>query len=249
MIGSFRMSGLLRVGLGGIGLVLTLFYLGSGNALGQNPYGLTVQFASSSYTVNENAGAVVLTVTLSGSTTNTVTVNYATSDGTAVANTDYTAASGTVTFKPGVTSQTVSVGIIDNGNYSDQSVYFTATLSNPVNATLGTPSTTTVNILDNDPAPTADIEINGVPTAQKKNPGGYVQVNANNDNGSALTYADGKTKLVAPNTYGIPQMRDFDPKNVKLAAADPDLVQITLKTTNLKPGGPENQGRLMFQVR
>jgi hypothetical protein len=35
-------------------------------------------------------------------------------------------------------------------------------------------------------------------------------------------------------------MRDFDPKNVKLAKADPDLVQISLATKNLKAGGPEN---------
>ena len=62
----------------------------------------------------------------------------------------------------------MSVGIIDNDSYTDQSIYFTVALSNPSNATLGTPSVCTVNILDNDATPTADIEISGVAKAQKK---------------------------------------------------------------------------------
>jgi hypothetical protein len=225
-----------------------LFYLGNHEALGQIPpvygygYGnsVTVQFASNSYTVNESDGTAVLTVTLSAAAANVVTVNYATSDGTAVAGTDYTTASGTVTFDSGATSQTVSVGIIDNGNYSDQSIYFTVALNNASsNATLAAPSSTTVNVLDDDLAPTAEIEITGVDPTKKLNPGGYVQVNANNDNGSQLLYADLKT-VVPAGGYGIPKMRDFDPANVKLVKPDPDLVQIPLTTNNLKAGGPEN---------
>jgi len=188
--------------------------------------------------VNESDGTATLTVTLSSAASGVVTVDYATSDGTAVAGTDYTTASGTVTFQPGVTSQTITVGIIDNDSYTDQTVYFTTALSNPSNATLGMPSDCTVNIKDDDPVPTIDITIAGVPRAQQNNPGGYVAVNANNDNGSNLTYADGKT-VVPVGTYGIPTMRDFDPKNVKLAAADPDLLLLTISTLGLKAGGPE----------
>ena len=207
----------------------------TGHALGQIPPlttggggtgGITVQFASSSYTVNENAGNAVLTVTLSAAASDVVTVNYATSDGTAHAGTDYVAASGTVMFNAGVTSQNVSIGIIDNNNYSDQTVYFTVTLSNPsANVGLGSPSTTTVNIVDNDPPPT--ITINGVPAAQKNNPGGFVCVNANNDNGSTITYADGVTS-VPSGTWGIPQKRDF---NVSpMLKPDPDLIFLVLQT-------------------
>jgi len=226
----------------------------SGSSLRAQSPGITVQFASATYTVNESDGTAVLTVTLSAAATDTVTANYATSDGTAVAGTDYATASGTVTFDPGVTSQDVSVGIIDNGDYSNQSVYFTVALSSPTNATLGIPSTTTVNVLDNDPAPTATITIPGVPDNQKNNIGGYVQVNANNDNGSKLTYEDGVT-VVPAGSYGIPQKRDFDPTNINLAAADPDLLRITLSTQNLKVGGPEtillsavSNGRAQIQI-
>ena len=61
-----------------------------------------------------NAGttAAVFTVSLSGPSTITVTVDYATSDGTATAGTDYQAASGTLTFPPGTTTGQVSVPVI-----------------------------------------------------------------------------------------------------------------------------------------
>jgi hypothetical protein len=43
-----------------------------------------------------------------------VTVKYATANGTALAGSDYTAASGTLTFAPGQTSQTVTVNVMGN---------------------------------------------------------------------------------------------------------------------------------------
>ena len=55
---------------------------------------------------------MAFTVSLSKAATSTVTVGYASTDGTATAGSDYTATSGTLTFAPGVTSQTVNVGVI-----------------------------------------------------------------------------------------------------------------------------------------
>ena len=53
-------------------------------------------------------------VALDRSSTGTVTVDYATSDGTATAGSDYTATSGTLTFAPGDTSKTVSVPVLED---------------------------------------------------------------------------------------------------------------------------------------
>ena len=64
---------------------------------------------------NEGSGATVdFTVTLSRAASGTVTVDYATADGTATAGEDYTAASGTLTFAAGVLSQTVAVTLLDD---------------------------------------------------------------------------------------------------------------------------------------
>ena len=84
--------------------------------------------------------SVAFTVTLDKAATGTVTIDYATSDGTASAGSDYTSTSGTLTFAAGTTSQTITVPIADDAvNESDET--FTVTLSNPSGATLGTSST------------------------------------------------------------------------------------------------------------
>ena len=67
--------------------------------------------------VQEGSGAVLaFTVTLSPALTETVTVEYNTVDGTASAGADYTDTSGTLTFTPGQTSQTVSVPVLDDSH-------------------------------------------------------------------------------------------------------------------------------------
>src|SRR5947209_2164214 len=71
----------------------------------------TVQFSSSTYSVNENAGTVTLTVTKTESTAFSTAVNYTTSDGTATKPGDYTATSGSVTFLPAETSKDITVPI------------------------------------------------------------------------------------------------------------------------------------------
>ena len=89
----------------------------------------------------EGDGDIAFTVTLDSAASATVTVDYATSDGTADAGDDYTATSGTLTFAAGTTSGTVTVPIADdNVNESDET--FTVTLSNASGATLGTASAT-----------------------------------------------------------------------------------------------------------
>jgi hypothetical protein len=81
-------------------------------------------------TVNAN-----FTVTLSGLTTQTVTVNYATANGTATAGEDYTATSGTLTFAPGETTKPVAVAVLgDTVNESGQT--FFVNLTNGVNAVI-----------------------------------------------------------------------------------------------------------------
>src|SRR5262249_53913527 len=113
----------------------------------------TVALSASTASVAESAGAINLSVTLSAASPVTVTVDYTTANGTATAGSDYTPQSGTLTFVPGSTSQTISVPIAnDVSDEPDET--FSVTLSGPYGARLGTPSSTTVTITDDDPAPT-----------------------------------------------------------------------------------------------
>ena len=95
-------------------------------------------------------------VTLAGATSTTVTVAYTTGDGSAAAGSDYTAASGTVTFLPGETTKHVDVPV--HGDLVDEDDETLAvTLTNPVGATLAT-ATAAGTIADDDDA-VADVGI------------------------------------------------------------------------------------------
>ena len=85
-----------------------------------------------------------------------VTVDYATSGGTATQRTDYTLASGTLTFAPGDTSKTFKIQITDDA-YMEAIEQFNVTLSNPKGGvSLASPTVATVTIIDNDGAPTTN---------------------------------------------------------------------------------------------
>ena len=86
-------------------------------------------------TVAEDGGSAVFGVRLSGESTATVTVGYATEDGTAHAGSDYTAGSGTLTFESGAREQTIAVAVIDDSE-EEGSETFTVRLSDARNATL-----------------------------------------------------------------------------------------------------------------
>jgi secreted PhoX family phosphatase len=100
-----------------------------------NPDGIAFNAQGSLLIANHSANSVVqynigVVVTLSEASTNTVTVNYATSNGTAMAGVDYTAQSGTVTFAPGQTSQLIPlVTLYDPTPISND--YFNVELSSP----------------------------------------------------------------------------------------------------------------------
>jgi predicted outer membrane repeat protein len=97
----------------------------------------------------------VFTVTLSPDSSQTVTVDYATSDGTAVSPGDYTTTSNSLTFNPGDTEQSINVTISTDGDdESDET--FTVTLSNSANATI-LDETAVGTIIDDDGLPALTI--------------------------------------------------------------------------------------------
>ncbi|XP_059576267.1 sodium/calcium exchanger 1 isoform X6 [Alligator mississippiensis] len=127
-------------------------------------------FEQSTYQCLENCGTVALTlVRRGGDLTNTVYVDFRTEDGTANAGSDYEFTEGTVVFKPGETQKEIRVGIIDDDIFEEDE-NFLVHLSNvrvssealdegvleanhvATLACLGSPSTATVTIFDDDHA-------------------------------------------------------------------------------------------------
>ena len=104
--------------------------------------------------VEEAEGATLdFVVTLSRSRISATTVEYATSDVTATAGSDYMSTSGTVNFSAGETAKTVSVVVLDD-SHDEGSETLTLTLSNPSGARFGD-STATGTINNTDPMPQA----------------------------------------------------------------------------------------------
>lgn len=103
-------------------------------------------------------------VTLSKAATTVVTVGYSTANGTATAGADFTAVSGTLTFAPGVTSQTIAVKIIGDATVESNET-FSVALTNPSGATIAK-GTATATITNDDVATPPTVSIADVSVAE-----------------------------------------------------------------------------------
>ena len=116
----------------------------------QGPLGFSVADARVAESGDETLDFVVR---LSRAAAGTETVDYRTSDGTATAGVDYTAASGTLTFSASETTKTVSVSILDDSHDEGEET-LTLTLSNPSTGVV-TAASATGTIENHDPLPRA----------------------------------------------------------------------------------------------
>jgi len=154
-----------------------------------------------------SGGQLTFNVYLSREEADSVTVDYATSGGSAVEGTDYTAASGTLTFGPGDTLKNVTVDVLgDSDAESDET--FTVTLSNPTAFVLiddgigGGSGVGTGTILNDDvPPPPLEFFITANPTVNEgdvidytvsmsRQPTEYVEVTVTVGGGTATFGSD-----------------------------------------------------------
>jgi hypothetical protein len=134
----------------------------SGGSSNATPQSVTAQSAAAlgaaTYTVPQNAGSVAVTVVRSGSSTAAISVGYDTSDGTAVAGTDYTSTSGTLQWAENdMTAKTLSVPV-SNANPFTGSKTFTVALTDPSTSTaIGNPGSAVVSISGDAAEPTVQL--------------------------------------------------------------------------------------------
>ncbi|MCP9493516.1 MAG: thrombospondin type 3 repeat-containing protein [Pyrinomonadaceae bacterium MAG19_C2-C3] len=139
-----------------------------------------IQFDSATYSVTENGTGATITVTRSGNLSAPVTVNYATSDDTALAGSDYDSTANTLVFAANETTQTFTVPITNNST-TESSETLNLTLSSPSSdATLGTQSTAVLTITDDD----TDADGDGIPDASDNCPNVSNADQANTDGDS-----------------------------------------------------------------
>lgn len=105
-----------------------------------------LQLSSAAYSIAENASNIAITVTRTGGSAGSVSIDYATSNGSADAGVDYTATSGTLTLADGINSATFTITVLPDALVEgDETVNLT--LSNPIGgATLGTINTGVLTI-------------------------------------------------------------------------------------------------------
>ena len=145
--GSYTLSATAHSGPRGAGTVLGTL---SVRFTVQGPPALSVADAAA----NESEGSIAFAVTLDRAAPGTVTVDWATADGTATAGQDYTGASGTLSFAAGETSKTVSVALLDDA-VDDGGETFTVSLSDPTGGAVIADGEATGTIENSDPMPSA----------------------------------------------------------------------------------------------
>lgn len=149
-------------------------------------------------TVNETDSTATFTASLSNFSDSQVTVDFATSDGIAVAGSDYIAQTGSLTFDPGETTQTITIDITDD-TYTEDDETFAVLLSNANGANLAD-GTGLGTILANDPVP--ELSINDVTVSEADGTATFTVSLANPD-GSTVTvdYATADGTAIAGSDY------------------------------------------------
>jgi uncharacterized repeat protein (TIGR01451 family) len=201
-----------------------------------------IHFSDTSYNVAEDASPAIVTVTIAPAPTVPVSVDYATSDDTALGSRDFAPTSGSLTFIPGQTILTITVPITDDNIYeNDESLNLA--LSNPVNANIISPTLATLVIHDNEPIPTVqysesnfsvgEADGNALVTVTLSGSSAYTTtVDVSSSDGTASSLAD---------YASVHTMVQFPPLNTVVTFSVPitdDLVYETNETVSLALSNP-----------
>ncbi len=156
---------------------------------GPNPG--TLAFNSATSSVAEDGASIAITVKRNGGSSGAASIDWATADDSATAGSDYTAANGTVSWTDGDSaSKTISITISDDSDYEgDESL--TVSLSNVSGGSLGTPSTHTVTIVDNDSAPNQPPVASDASVTTDEDTAVAIPLTATDADGDPLTWSVG----------------------------------------------------------
>ncbi|MEG5138490.1 MULTISPECIES: beta strand repeat-containing protein [unclassified Microcoleus] len=214
----------------------------------------TLQFSSPTFSLNEDGTPIAaVTVTRTGVTSGTVSATVSLADGTATGGLDYNGNPIVVSFAPGDSApKTVNIPIV-NDTLVEGNETANLTLGSPTgNASIGTQSTATFDIIDNDStlqfsAPTFRIRENGTAVAavtvtRTGSSTGAVSASVNLSNGSATAPADYDNTAIPVNFAA----GDSAPKIVNIPIIDDTLVEGN-ETVNLSLVNPTGNATIGTQ--
>jgi len=214
----------------------------------------SLQFSGSSFSVNEDGTPITtVTVTRTGSTAGAVSATVSLADGTAIAPGDYANTPIAVNFADGdTTPKVVNIPIV-NDTLVEGTETVNLTLGSPTgNTTIGTQSTATLGIVDNDSslqfsAPVFGVNEDGTPVAavtviRNGSSAGAVSANVNLTNGTAIAPGD-YTGTPIPVNFAD---GDSTPKTVIIPIVNDTLVEPT-ETVNLSLVGPTGNATIGTQ--
>lgn len=203
-----------------------------------------VEFFASSYSVNEDAGTLSVTVIRTGNTSSAADVTVTAVDGSALAGTDFSSFSQAISFAAGETAKTASISITRRtGPQADRS--FSLTFTSPGSGVTASGSAT-VTIKDVDAAPaqfgSATFAFNGLKPDGTPNLSLSIPVTRDNAVGGAVSYtvtaptaafavANAGTQLKAPTDF------TFSPSTVSFGAGETSKnVTVALNVAAKNPG-------------
>jgi hypothetical protein len=202
----------------------------------------SVEFTAQTYSVAQHAGAVTLTVTRTGSASTPATVNYSTTDGTAVAGTDYERVEGTLEWAENdSTPKTISVPINSAAAFTGNKAFGVVLVDPSAKASVGNPGNAIVNIAGSATASAGSVKLSS-PTYTVSKTGNTVTVSVVRSGGSSgavsLAYATADGTAVAG--------KDFTATQGVLEWADGDA---SAKTFSVAVGGSKAfSGARQFSV-
>jgi hypothetical protein len=164
----------------------------------------TLELGKSTYSVAQGAGSVTVTVNRTGGSAGAASISYATSNGTAVTGTDFSATSGILKWSDAdAASKTFSIPISGSAPFSGTRSFMVA-LSNPTGSTLGSPGSASIAINGSAAAAIGSLQLSssGLTVAQSA---GSLTVTVNRTGGSSgsisVKYATSNGTAIAGTDY------------------------------------------------
>lgn len=213
----------------------------------------TLQFSSATYSVNENGGSATITATRTGGSSGAVSVQYATSNGTATAGSDYTASSGMLNWADGDSAAKTFLVPITNDTLVEGNETVNLALSAPTGgASLGAPSAAVLTIVDDDAAVPGTLQFSS-PTYSVSESGLSATITVTRAGGSSgavsVQYATSDGTATAPADYttatGMLNWADGDsaPKTFLVPIINDALIEAN-ETINLTLSAPSGGATL-----